>query len=125
MFEKRKIYVAGKWEDREIIRDIHKVLTSNGYAITCDWTYHTKHVDSVKRALEDINGVRQCELLIAYMKNEYAYKGVWAEIGAALALYKQVIVIGDKADACIFINRPFVTRVNTVQKAISILRCCE
>lgn len=115
------IYVAGKWEDRELIRKIHEELVSMGHTITCDWTNHTEHRHAVDYAIEDLEGVRQCDLLIAYMKKPYMYKGVWAEIGGALILNKPVLVIGDQGDSGIFINHPLVTRVNTITGAMKIV----
>lgn len=122
MFKRKHIYVAGKWEEREIIREIHKTLISMGHIITCDWTNHTEHGFSMKYAIEDIEGVKQCDFLIAYMKKEYTYKGVWVEIGGALVLNKPVLVIGDKGDSGIFINHPLVTRVDTIRGAMKVVK---
>lgn len=120
-----KIYVAGKWEERQIIRKIHDSLVSGGHSITCDWTNHTEHSHAKDYAVEDIEGVKQCDLLIAYMYNEYAYKGVWAEIGAALVLDKPVIILGNMANTGIFSHHPLVTKVDSFFNIFEIIRLKE
>ena len=35
-----KIYVAGKYQDRDRVRSIYQLLRENGHEITIDWTNH-------------------------------------------------------------------------------------
>lgn len=116
-----KIYVAGKWSERDKIKSIMEMFESRGHTITCDWTKHiapekitnahdkglfTKKYDWSKNedwaqnghktyAEEDLEGVRSCDVLVAYMPTpDIFYKGAWVEIGIAIALNKKIIIIG-------------------------------
>jgi len=117
-----KIYVAGKWEDRDIIKYIQRSLIKDEHKITCDWTNHSSHSHSMEYAIADLEGVRNCNLLIAYMMHDYIYKGAWAEIGAALILNKPVIIIGNRADSGIFVHHPLVHKVNNIQEMLDYLQ---
>ena len=57
-----KFYVAGKWEEREEIRKIHKALQDKGHTITIDWTWHEKDDPGYpsQYAVEDIIGATAC-----------------------------------------------------------------
>lgn len=45
-------------------------------------------------AILDINGVKECDILIVWMDDkEYPYRGTWTEIGAALALDLPIYLI--------------------------------
>lgn len=35
-----KVYVAGKWKEREQVKKIMEMFESRGYVTTCDWTKH-------------------------------------------------------------------------------------
>ena len=102
-----KIYVAGKWEDREEVKLLQTELIALGHEITCDWTIH-ELPEKEKYAIEDVEGVKACDGLIALMIYDYQYKGSIAEIGMAIALDKPVLVIGAMFDSSIFANHPLV-----------------
>lgn len=117
-----KIYVAGKWEDREWIRFVQDELREKGHTITCDWTNHNSpHKYGDKYAIEHVDGLRECDIVIAVMTSKYPYGGVWADIGAALVLKKIVIVIGHGGDSEIFIKHPLVRKVETIDEAIEVV----
>ena len=123
--ESMKIYGASKWEDIEVVKGIYSQLRDRGHTITLDWTNHTELQLSNVYAIEDIEGVKHCDLLIAFMKYNYEYKGVWVEIGAALALNIEVYVIGDKGDSSIFMHHPLVTMFTSIAQVISFLDTYE
>lgn len=118
-----KIYVAGKWKERKKVKDIMDMFESRGHIITCDWTKHIaperylvkdghgvfdkdykweNNIDWAENghktyAEEDLEGVRNCDVFVAYMPDEtICYKGAWIEMGIALGLNKKVILIGNK-----------------------------
>lgn len=111
-----RVYVAGKWEDRERVRKIQQWLLAAGHEITCDWTCHDFGPDGVKGneedfqaiALEDIEAVKRADAVVAVMERPYAYKGLYVEIGACLAQGTPVYVLGDAGDSCIFMHHPLV-----------------
>lgn len=106
-----KIYVAGKCGDRLRVVEVMEKLKSLGHEITCDWTKHELHENDWRDAVEDIEGVQNCDLLIAIMIDTFNYKGVWAEIGAALALDKRVIVVGNGHGGAVFLSHPNILTV--------------
>ena len=142
-----KIYVAGKWKERKQVMKIMEMFEARGHLITCDWTKHTlpenieldrahKEKSFVKDydwaqnghktyAQEDLEGVRNCEVLVAYMPDpEILYKGAWIEIGIALGLDKKVIIIG-KDVTTVFLSLPNITVVSYKEEAISIINSLQ
>lgn len=103
-----KIYIAGKWEDRHIVKAIMKQLKEQGYEITEDWTDHDDPTRRRDYAILDLDGVRRCDVLLALCEKEYPYKGLFCEVGAAIALGKPVYVLGHVCDSCIFWDHPLV-----------------
>lgn len=53
-----KLYVAGKWEERSLIKDLMQTLESMGHTITLDWTMHD-NTEMVKQfAIDDSSRLR-------------------------------------------------------------------
>lgn len=142
-----KIYVAGKWSERNRVKSIMEALESRKHTITCDWTRHiaperitkahgdglfTKSYDWSKNedwaqnghktyAEEDLEGVRLCDVLVAYMPTpEIFYKGAWIEIGIALGLNKKVIIIG-KDITTVFLGLSNIFVVDYKEDAFSLI----
>jgi len=113
-----KIYVAGKWQERDLIREIMKSLRDLGHEITCDWTDHEYPTENIKEKLAkyaviDIEAVTACDVLIFYAENNLPYAGAFCEMGAALALGKPVFIVGEGIDSCIFTNHPLVMKIGS------------
>lgn len=91
-----KIYVAGAWADRELMRVFMTKLLElkAGHEITHDWTrYELQYTDKFERNIKcaeaDIAGVCNADLVVAIMtKDDYPYSGTRHELGAAFALRK-------------------------------------
>jgi hypothetical protein len=119
-----KIYVAGKYQDKDKVRYIHQLLRGSGHEITCDWTNEVKYPnnappeDKKYYAIDDVRGVKDADLIIVLMTIPYEYKGAWVEFGIALGTDTPIRVIGDCGDKCIFINHPLVTKYTDIQSAI-------
>lgn len=128
---KLNVYVAGKWEERVKVKEVMKHLESKGYYVTCDWTKHVAperwkkgqgcfNADWAAKgektyAMEDLQGVRDCDVLVACMWNpSILYKGAWIEIGIALGLNKRVIIIGTDITT-VFLGLPNVKVVETTE----------
>jgi uncharacterized protein with ACT and thioredoxin-like domain len=95
-----KFYVTGHSKDKDRIRSIIGLLEERGHKITHDWTHSfgQKHSKAKLR----IEGVRNCDVLVARLKEPMVYREIWADIGIALALHKHVWVIGDAGKNCLF-----------------------
>ena len=118
------IYVVGKWQDRFKVRSIQADLRELGHQITVDWTTSDFGPDGVlgtpqrmqEIALEDLQGVKDADAVVALIQdNNHVYKGVWVEIGIALADNKPVYVIGNAGDTCIFMNHPAVRKITSLK----------
>ena len=119
------------------------MLEARGHVITCDWTKHTlpesieldrayKEKSFVKDydwaqndhktyAQEDLKGVRNCEVLVAYMPDpDVCYKGAFIEMGIALGLDKKVIIIG-KDITTVFLSLSNITVVLYKEEAIELI----
>src|SRR5574341_1710104 len=95
-----RLYVAGKWAESAYCRDVMDMLKVLGHEITCDWTGHIHPEKSEKYALEDQEGVRRCDVLLALMPNpSIFYKGAWIEIGMAIAYGKKVVIVGEEVSS--------------------------
>lgn len=107
-----KIYVAGKWKDRERVSDIMQILRGMGHEITCDWTGH-KCEDAAypqQYCADDVQGVKDADLYLGIFIATYHYRGALVEMGIALGVGIPVWLFGDKADGCIFSNHPSVIK---------------
>ena len=69
-----------------------------GHVITHDWTRHEAEIirDPVNLARYsqlDLDGVRTADAVVAIFRDpDYAYRGTFAELGAAIVLGKTVVV---------------------------------
>lgn len=120
-----RIYVAAKYEDRDFVRSLYRTLESKGHEITCDWTDHDIYPEDAPNnqkayfAVDDINGVRECDLLIAVFLWERHQRGALIEIGAALGLGKPVAIIGDYENSSTLLQHPGITRFGTVADCLN------
>jgi hypothetical protein len=99
-----KIYVAGKWQEKDSVRQVMSILVKLGHTITYDWTQHDDADDSYECALADLNGVAEANYIVVIADKLLSYRGVFVEIGAALALNKPVYIIGDGLIGCVFLS---------------------
>ena len=119
---KKKIYVAGKFQDRWYIRWVMAELQDRGHTITCDWTRHELAQDDPERqakcrafAQEDFQGVAEADLVILILEKDFPYKGSYVEMGMALARNIDVWVLGQAGDSCIFMNLPQIRKFGAIE----------
>ena len=112
-----QIYLAGKFEERKRIKELMEDCEKRGHKITVDWTRHNSTKSLTRYAAEDIWGVSQCDLFIGIFDKPYHYNGAIAEFGAALALWKDIWIIGHANDSNAFINYPGIQQFNTWEEA--------
>ena len=93
-----RIYVAGKWERKELTRDVQSYLKKQGHFITHDWTcedangltgaaYATYVRECAKR---DVAGVKESDVLVV-LADPNAY-GTMVEMGVAISMGIPVLV---------------------------------
>src|SRR5690242_7454502 len=127
-----RIYVAGKWADKALIRSRMTQLEALGHTITYDWTTHkenkTQQTEYATEAAADYVGVTQAQLFIAFMDDpNYAYNGTFTEMGIALGRKTPVVIVtphlvfNPKAVAfyrnC-YTSLPLVRIVGTLEEAL-------
>ena len=92
-----KIFVSGRIDDISNVRKIQNELIAAGHNLTHDWTKTDTMLggrydklknkrESAHRAKLDIDGVVESDVYILCSSNKTAGKGMYAELGAALAL---------------------------------------
>jgi nucleoside 2-deoxyribosyltransferase len=126
-----KVYVAGKFQEKERVRRVQALVREYGHEITCDWTVEDDSLfdgEALRAywrrcAQDDVAGVRACDALI--LLPHARGKGLWVELGIALALNKRVIVVGfdgdDSHQPCIFCKLPQVEWAPDGQAAVEML----
>lgn len=120
-----KIYLAGKFHDEQMpsrMADLIKL----GFSITHDWTVN-KDVPMVEAAVLDINGVKECNTLIAVMDDEnYSYRGTFTEIGCAIGLGKRIIIVNPNKNAdCVsncFYHHPRIEYCTSLMDACNLVQ---
>ena len=93
-----KAYVGTSLMEKDQARYIIKLLEDNGYTITYDWTTHGRltNIEELKECCyKEINGVKECDLFFMYFPARF---GTHVELGIALALDKQIILVVDKTN---------------------------
>lgn len=109
-----RIYISGKWADRDQVQNYMVRLAKAGHTITEDWTqhHHPPSFDEAQRyAMADILGIKNCDAIVVIFERNYRYRGSFIEIGAALALGKPVLILGDKELDSTLLNHFLVTRL--------------
>lgn len=92
------VYVAGKFEEADLVRKIQNGILTNGFGITHDWTYEdmSKAVPGYeeeyrrKCASADLRGVKQARAVV--LLPHINMQGAYIEVGAALILEIPVII---------------------------------
>jgi hypothetical protein len=103
-----RIYVAGKWEEKERVREVQEQLCQAGHTITYDWT--TATVNSREQAERDVLGVLSAEAFVGVFEKDLRYSGAIAEMGIAIANDVPIHILGNAIDSNIFMNLPNVRR---------------
>jgi len=126
------LYVAGKWADKSVIGEKIKILESNGYKITHNWTTieeeDKKSIDDLRKfAAFDINGVKEASCLVVIITDkDYPYRGTCTELGAALGLGKEVFVVdpfeNSGFSSNIFANHALVSKHKTLDDVLEALK---
>lgn len=129
-----KVFVSGQLNNKEEIREIYKSLENLGFEITHDWTKTDNVIDRLankkecgNRAAKDITGVVDCDIYILVSSNQKPGKGMYVELGAALALKKKtgkpdIYIIGPLNHLSIFYLHPGIKRFTTLEQLLEKLK---
>lgn len=100
-----RLYVAGSVLDRDRVRQIANILEGHGHTITFKW-FDCTNDSPAERAVMDLKGVADADVLVVYMQYDRKYRGSWVEVGAALAYGKFVYFIGQANHDLVFRKHP-------------------
>jgi len=123
-----KIYVAGKFEEKERILEIYSKLKALGHTVAYDWTTH-KYIQPYKEnqnmaarySENELTGISQSDVFI-YLSHDQGHT-LHMEFGAALILNKKfgkptIFVIGDCSKSPWYFN-PRVKRRDSVEEVLA------
>lgn len=122
-----KIYVAGPLADVATVRAVQSTVVAAGHELTLDWTEDASPVGdygsqldvSGKLAQAELNAVMAADAVLV-IASEHDGRGMFVELGAALARTKQgelahVVIVGEIRHESVFYFHPVVQRVASVQ----------
>lgn len=124
-----KFYIAGKFEEVEIIHQLFDRVRAAGHEISYDWTTHikskpyTEHVERIQQYAEnEFNAILDSDVFI-YLTHERGTT-LHMEYGAALAKKKQggtiaLYAVGEHNDRSPWYFNPLVNRVDSVEAAFA------
>jgi len=129
-----KVFVSGQLGEIAEVRRVFALLKDAGHTITHDWTSTDGFLDtprakldnkpeSARRAEADIQGVLDCDVYILLSDNKSVGKGMYVELGAALALKQsgkdiRVFVVGPMNHLTLFYLHPDVTHFLTIESLL-------
>jgi len=99
LIKNNKVFVAGKYADRLLLREKMLILQKLGYVITYDWSLidcDNKNTTLSKQdiAMMDVVGVKKCDILVIILDDkDYTYRGTMVELGIAIGLNKKIFVV--------------------------------
>lgn len=129
-----KFFISGQINDAVNIRLLTNQVIEFGHEITHDWTTTdtflggrddklNQRIESGKRAKNDIQGVVDCDVYVLSSSNTDVGKGMYVELGAALALNQStgkpmVYIIGNMNHLSVFYLHPGVIHKHTMAEVI-------
>lgn len=126
-------FISGQLDDKDVVRKAQQRLIDLGYRLTHDWTDGEdirprilESRDAGSRAARDITGVVEADLYILLSDNDVSGKGMYAELGAALALQQtrgkpRVCIVGRRNHPSVFYLHPAVEHFETLDCLIDML----
>lgn len=125
-----KIYVAAKFDQKDVVRRLYQNLNQSGHSITLDWTQHKPIKPYAENPLlaqvyaeEDIAGVAQSEVFIL-LSSDGPNKGMYVELGAALLSNSRtgkpaIYAVGEHIDSSVFFFHPQVIRCQSIDEVMT------
>ena len=108
----KSFYVGGSSspEGRARVREVQEILRSDGFSVTWDWTSFEGPPEEI--VARDIFGIASADAILLIFENpDFVFRGSFTELGLAIAMKKNVYILGDAGDANIFLNSPLVRKL--------------
>lgn len=114
-----RVYVAGRLEEKDLIKEIEDTLQAMGHEITCDWAKRETAKDVGSRTDEEtivlteekLLGILTCSILVLICMNGQPYDGPQVEFGIGLGTGKKIYVVGQALDSSMFMAIPSLVRL--------------
>ena len=123
--DKKKVYIAARFHEKEEVFRISKLLSNLGYEVISSWLshksvkpYHENQELSKIYSIEDINLATQSDYFLVLTSD--AGTGMYVELGAAILsnikIGKPIIyVVGDHINRSMFYFHSSVNRINSIK----------
>ena len=118
-----RVYVASKMKHAARWRELY---ASPRVHLVNRWPFLEPFVDADEVNArffwqDDIADIRACNALIVYAEAGEHLRGALVEAGAAIALGKLVVVVGDHPDYGTWQHHPYVMNASTIEEAVDII----
>lgn len=132
-----RVFVSGQINDIENVRAVQDAFIAAGHTITHDWTRNetggkllggraakfANPDEAGRRAMKDTQGVIDSDIYVICTDNKKVGKGMYAELGAALALTMttgspRIYLLGSKEHASIFYFHPAIITKSSAREII-------
>lgn len=115
-----KIFVSAAFGNRAAAAAAMDRLRSAGHVISFDWTSLRTDLPPDRVAEDELLAVANSDALV-YLVDDLA-RGALVEFGAALALGRLAIAVGNLASACLFVSHhPAVVHARDMDAVLAIL----
>lgn len=127
----KRVYLAGRFDERERIRAAQQELLRHGHSLTADWTTHlpiARYGDDMQLAAEyadeDLSGVMAAEVFILLTSALSGGTGIHAELGTAIAHHQltgkpDIFVVGPHFSKSMMYFHPAVKRRDSLDTVLS------
>jgi hypothetical protein len=128
-----KVFISGHIKDKVKIQGYYAQLESLGHEITHDWTrdenieIKPENKEELRnRASKDLTGVLDCEVYALITTDRANGKGMYVELGAALANKKitgkpKIYVVGELSSMSVFYMHPEVKHCKDFDEFLKII----
>lgn len=129
-----KAFVSGQLNEKVRIRAAYDQLAKAGIEVTHDWTttdnigdYSANAREAGYRAKLDVQGVIEADVYILLTDNQICGKGMYVELGAALALASisgspAVCIVGPRNHESIFYYHPLARHFADLRSCLKFLQ---
>lgn len=124
-----KIFVSGQLREKEHVRHVYQMLIQRGHEVTHDWTrtdnfrgsYGADKREAGQRAAHDVDGVMKAERYIILTDNSRCGKGMYVELGVALARARsgepiEIAIVGPMNHESIFYYHPLACHFSNIEE---------
>ena len=125
-----RIFVAGKVSEEDAAKKAMQVVKQAGHEITFDWTsiphlrpYEVNEDASRRAAVLETKGIKESDAVIL-LAHEHG-RGMYVELGMALASNKPVFVVGGDGSQTMFLFHPLVHRVKNISEVLPLISKLE